>query len=56
MNGVEKLTYIEGHRIFVMYSNRTCEFTIKTFDALEAYEYQHIHSFYFSGGGSKFSF
>ena len=27
LKGIEKLAYIEGHRIFGIYSNRTCDFT-----------------------------
>ena len=30
---IEKLVHIEGHRIFAIHSNRTCNFTIKSFDA-----------------------
>ena len=32
LKDIEKLGYIEGHRIFDIYSNRTCDFTIKTFE------------------------
>ena len=30
---IEKLVHIEGHRIFAIHSNRTYNFTIKSFDA-----------------------
>ena len=33
LKGIEKLAYIEGHRIFGIYSNRTCDFTKNSFGA-----------------------
>ena len=32
LKGKEKLVHIEGHRIIGIYSNKTCDFTIKYFD------------------------
>ena len=29
LKNIEKLAYIEGHRIFSICSNRTCKFSIK---------------------------
>ena len=32
LKDIEKLEYIEGHRIFGICSNRICDFTINPFD------------------------
>ena len=53
LKDIEKLTNIEGPKIFGISSIRTWDFAIKSLTQPKAHGSRHIHSFYFSTGSSK---